>query len=262
MSQLTSVRSKQTTSTCDSFEWQWTVKKVYDSERTLWRKLFTSRYLWHDSFDNKIVAEVGSGMGRFIWALAQFTKAQKIISIELSPGSLNKQKSYISDPRVEFIQGDLGAVPFSADIIMANGVIQHVKEPAQAVKHLVDCLNPNGELIISFYRDTIATRILRYPRFILSKLPKKVLWGLTPLLAPIFMVRPEGRESGFKNAMHTAYDFFGSHEYQKYFTLDEVYKTLTDAGIHRDNILQLSKGLFRAKKGEFPFELSSELKPF
>jgi SAM-dependent methyltransferase len=255
--------STQTEESCSSFEWQWTERPVFDSEVTFYRKLFESRGLWYDHCDGKIVADAGSGNGRMTYALARLTKAKRIISIELSPRSMAKQKSYIKDPRVEFVQGDIAVVKFEADIIYCNGVIQHTRDPQATLANLIANLRPDGELLVSFYQRTFATQALEPLRFVLSRLPKRVLWALTPLLAPLFMVRKEGRESGFRNAMHTAYDWFGSHAYQYYFTTPQVIRSLMAAGIHPKNIIQPgAKGLYRVRKGPFPHVLNEELTEF
>ncbi len=82
-----------------------------------------------------------------------------------------------------------------------------------------------------------------------KRLPKKVLWWLSPLLAPLFMVRKTGREMGFVNARHTAYDWFGSHEYQRYFREAEILELFRCNGICDTNVIKLQKGLYKIRKG-------------
>lgn len=36
-------QTKQTVDTCNSFEWEWTEKQVFESKKTFYRKLFESR---------------------------------------------------------------------------------------------------------------------------------------------------------------------------------------------------------------------------
>lgn len=253
----------QTEKSCESFEWQWTQRPVFDSSATLYRKLIHSRGVWHDFYDGKVVADAGSGNGRMTYAFAHLTKAKRILSVELSPKSIEKQRSYITDPRVEFLQGDIASVKFEADVIYCAGVIQHTRDPAATLKNLVGNLKDGGEIFVSFYMWTFATRALEPLRLVLSRLPKRLLWTLTPLLAPLFMVRAAGRESGFRNAMHTAYDWFGSHDYQYYFTTQKIHETFLQAGIHPQNLVRLGeRGLYRARKGAFPLTLDEQLKEF
>jgi len=242
----------QTEGSVASFGWEWTQQQVLETRATLYRKLFASRGVWCDHYDNKVIADVGSGMGRLTWAMAEMTKSKKIISVELSPEAVAKQLTYIKDPRVEIIQGDIAEVQFKADIIHCSGVIQHTADPLATLKNLINNLNDSGELMISFYLKTLTTQILEPLRFVLSRLPKELLWRLTPLLTPIFMLRKAGREGGIKNARHTAYDWFGSHQYQHYFTDSQIRSHFLKCGIDPNNILKISKGLYRVRKGKFP----------
>jgi SAM-dependent methyltransferase len=233
----------QTEDSCASFEWQWTQRTVHD-------------------YNGKIVADVGSGMGRLTWALAEMTRAREIISVELSPMSVAKERAYITDPRVKILQADIATVKFKADVIQAAGVIQHTRDPYVTLGNLIDNLTEGGELFISFYLRTMATQMLQPLRLVLSRLPKRMLWSLTPLLGPLFMVRWAGRESGYKTAMHSAYDWFGSHEFQYYFTDRQIRRLFNQCGIHPHNVIQIAKGLYKVKKGVFPIMLEEELRAF
>lgn len=249
----------QDTASVESFGWQWTERQVVGTTREFYRMIFSSRGIWYDHFDGKIVADVGSGMGRFTWALAQMTKAHKIISVELSPAAAGKQRDYITDPRVEFVQGDLASARFEADAIVCAGVIQHVAQPEAAIRNLLGNLRDGGELFISFYLKTPVTLGLEPLRMVLKRLPKEALWALTPLLAPIFMVRRDGRALGFKTAMHTAYDWFGGHAYQHYFRDREIPELFARCSVPRESIIRISKGLYRVRKGELPLHLDDTM---
>ena len=96
---------------------------------------------------------------------------------------------------------------------------------------------------------TPTTVALEPIRWITKRLPKKVLWYLSPFLAPLFMVRKAGREMGFKNAWHTAYDWFGSQQYQRYFTEPEILGLFKSAGIDASNIIKLHKGFYKVRAG-------------
>ncbi|MCS6777927.1 MAG: class I SAM-dependent methyltransferase [Chloroherpetonaceae bacterium] len=253
---------KQDIGSVESFGWQWTQRKVYDTRRELYRKLCTSRGVWYDYYDGKVVADVGSGNGRFTYALALLTKAKEILSVELSPEALENQKRHINDPRVTFIQGDAATVKFKADVIYAAGFIQHTADPLATLKNLIDNLNDDGEILISFYKVTLMTRLLEPLRSVLKRLPKKTLWSLTPLLGWIFYLRKSSRALGYINARHTAYDWFGSHEYQYYFTDAQIRDYFQQCGIHPNNVLHVSGGLYRARKGDFPLQLDDELITF
>jgi ubiquinone/menaquinone biosynthesis C-methylase UbiE len=242
--------SMQSQKSVGSFGWQWTAQTVIDSTRTFHRRLFKDCGIWFDHHDDKVVADVCSGNGRHVWALANMTKADRILSIELSqPAADHQKRVFEGEPRVEVIQGDAAEVEFKADFIYMIGAIQHVADPLRVLKRVVGNLTERGELVISFYMVTPTTVALEPIRWITKRLPKRVLWHLSPLLAPLFMVRKTGREMGFKNAWHTAYDWFGSHQYQRYFTEAEILGLFESAGVDSSNIIKLQKGLYKVRAG-------------
>ena len=95
------------------------------------------------------------------------------------------------------------------------GFIRYTDDPVAVLKRQIDNLKDVGELC---YIKTIATSNLEPRRKITKHLPKSVLWAISSILIFPFIARKAGRENGWKNARHTAYDWLGSHSYQKYFT--------------------------------------------
>lgn len=251
----------QSQKSVESFAFQWTERTVQDSETTFYRRLFHDMKIWHDHLDGKTVAYVGSGNGRHVWALCQLSHAAKIISVELAQPSMDHQRRTLTDHRIEFIQGDAAEVSFTADFLYLTGVIQHTADPMRTLCRCIDNLTDGGEMVVSFYMRTPATMVLAPIRAILRRLPMRMLWAISPLLAPIFMVRPAGRESGFRNAIHTAYDWFGSHQFQSYFTDKQIRMMFQQCGIHHRNVLLISKGLYRVRKGGAP-DLSTNFVSF
>ena len=242
--------SIQTQQSVDSFGWQWTQQQVIDSTRTFHRRLFKDCGIWTDHFDGKIVADVCSGGGRHIWAIRQLANPKKLISVELAQDAVNYQRQLFAGIEdIEIIQGDAATVEFQADFIYLIGAIQHTADPEGVLKRMVANLNDRGELVVSFYMVTPATMALEPIRWVTKRLPKKVLWWLSPLLAPLFMVRKAGREMGFANARHTAYDWFGSHEYQRYFREAEILEMFRSNEIDDTNVIKLQKGLYKIRKG-------------
>jgi 2-polyprenyl-3-methyl-5-hydroxy-6-metoxy-1,4-benzoquinol methylase len=188
--------------------------------------------------------------GRHIWAIWQLSSPKKLISVELAQDAVNYQRQLFTGVEdVEIIQGDVVTVEFQADFIYMVGAIQHTADPEGVLKRMVANLNERGEMVVSFYMVTPATLVMEPIRWVTKRLPKKVLWGLSPLLAPLFMVRKTGREMGFVNARHTAYDWFGSHEYQRYFRESEILELFRCNGICDTNVIQLQKGLYKIRKG-------------
>lgn len=171
--------------------------------------------------------------------------------MELAEDAVNYQrKLFAGIDDIEIIQGDVAIVAFQTDFIYMIGAIQHNADPEGVLKRMVANLNDRGELVVSFYIVTLATMAVEPIRWVTKRLPKHVLWWLSPLLAPLFMVRKTGREMGFANARHTAYDWFGSHEYQRYFRESEILEMVRSNGIDDTNVIKLQKGLYKMRKGQ------------
>lgn len=233
-----------------SFDWQWTEQTVIDSLRNFHRRLFKDCGIWFDHLDGKIVADVCSGNGRHVWALSRLSRPKKLISVELAESAVELQRNFFADAEnVEVFQSDAAEVKFQADFIYMVGAIQHVSDPKATLRNIIGCLNDKGELVVSFYMVTPVTMILEPVRVVTKRLPRRLLWWLSPLLAPIFMLRKVGREMGFMNARHTAYDWFGSHHYQRYFREAEILALFQQSGIDQTNIIRLQKGLYKVRRG-------------
>lgn len=248
--------STQSQNSVDSFSWQWTEQSVFETPSIHYRRYFKDMHLWHNSLDGKVIADIGSGNGRHVYSLSLLSKAKEIYSIELSNISVAHQRKIFTDSRIKIIQADAAEVQFKADFIFLLGMIQHTKDPAKTFKNIYSCLNDEGELVVSFYMYTPATVALEPLRTVLKHFPKSLLWKTCWLLAPIYLVRQTSRESSFwnnyKNAHHTAYDWFGSHYYQHYFTESSVADLFAKNGINKNNYLKIGKGLYKVKKTSFP----------
>ncbi len=252
----------QSQQSVESFGWQWSEQAVVDSTRIFYRRLFQDWKIWFDHLDGKVVADVGSGNGRHTWALAQLTNARRLISVELARDAVRVQRSYLADPRIEIIEGDAGQAEFKADVIYMLGFIQHVSDPLAVLRRQFQNLNEGGELIVSFYLRTATTMGLEPVRWVTRRLPKRVLWLISPALSLPFIVRKSGRAHGLKNARHTAYDWFGSHQFQRYFTDEEIRGLFDACGAHEGNVLKVGKGQYRVRKGAFRPQLSDEFLRF
>ncbi len=55
--------------------------------------------------------------------------------------------------------------------------------------------------------------------------------------------------NGFMNARHTAYDWFGSHECQRYFREAEILEIFRSNGIHDTSVIELQKCFYKIRKG-------------
>ena len=245
----TIIDNKQSQKSVESFGWQWVDKTVKDSRKNFYRRLFRDLGIFSNYFDNKVVGYFGSGGGRHIWAINELSNPKKIISVELAESSIAYQKTYLKSNKIEIIQGDMATVDVKVDFLYLVGVIQHTASIENTLKNALKCLNPYGEIVISFYLWTPATICLEPIRQIMKRLPKKIAWILSYVLAPIYLVRKSGREAGYMNAVHTAYDWNGSHEYQHYMTLKKIKALFMKLGLNESDVIELkSKGLYRIRR--------------
>jgi len=211
--------------------------------------LFRDVGIYSNYFDNKIVGYFGSGGGRHVWAIDQLSNPTKIYSVELAKGSIEYQKTYLNSRKIEIIQEDMASINIKVDFLYLIGVIQHTSSIEKTLKNALRCLKQGGEMVVSFYLWTPTTIILEPIRQLMKRLPRKIVWYFSYLLAPIYLVRKAGREAGYMNAVHTAYDWNGSHQYQHYMTKKRIKSLLLKLGINESDVIELkTKGLYRIRK--------------
>ena len=70
----------------------------------------------------------------------------------------------------------MATINVKLDFLYLVGVIQHTSSIEKTLKNALNCLNPGGELVVSFYLWTPATIILEPIRQIMKRIPKKLAW--------------------------------------------------------------------------------------
>lgn len=101
------------------------------------------------------VLELGCGTGQMSMYLNQFNR--EVIGVDISRGSLNlandfKLKNGLKGPL--FCRCDVFDLPFKRnyfDLIIANGVLHHTKDPKLAFSKLCKHLKPNGFIVFGLY---------------------------------------------------------------------------------------------------------------
>ena len=99
-----------------------------------------------------VVVDLGTGTGRILPELSRRT--ERIIAVDASPSMLNQARrradaSGIAD--IDFRLGDLAHLPLQdgeVDAVIANMVLHHAPEPAQAVAEIHRVLRPGGKLLL------------------------------------------------------------------------------------------------------------------
>jgi ubiquinone/menaquinone biosynthesis C-methylase UbiE len=97
--------------------------------------------------EGESVLDVGCGTGNVALAIAEKTRASKIVGVDLSKGFIEYARGKSKDPRLVFEQGDAQNLPYadnSFDRCMAMLVLQFVKDKVKAVTEMKRVTKPGG----------------------------------------------------------------------------------------------------------------------
>ncbi len=102
--------------------------------------------------DQGVVVDLGTGTGRILPELSR--RAERIIAVDASPTMLDQARKRVGASGiggVDFRLGDLAHLPLhdgEVDAVVANMVLHHAPEPAQAVAEIHRVLRPGGKLLL------------------------------------------------------------------------------------------------------------------
>jgi len=102
------------------------------------------------------VLEAGTGTGRLAVYLALVAPVD-VTALDLSPESLalGRRLAQSASPlagSVSFVEGDLHEMPFQAgcfDVVLSDSVIEHLHDPAAALREFHRVLRPQGVVVLS-----------------------------------------------------------------------------------------------------------------
>ncbi len=100
------------------------------------------------------VLEAGCGVGAQTRILARRSPQAHFVSVDISPASLAQARATVEGEglrNVEFRQADLFALPFapdSFDHVFVCFVLEHLRQPEQALQALLRVLRPGGSLTV------------------------------------------------------------------------------------------------------------------
>lgn len=198
-------------------------------------------------FKNKTVIDCGSGSGRQGLWMAQ-AGAKLVFSLELSNASrtITKKVADMSSGKIFVIQCDISDPPINTrnikvDLVYCINVIQHTKNVKLAVRGLSKLVNKRADFIFNIYLSKGRTKLLKildFARTITKFIPHVLLKYLSFIVAAFFFLlskiplfcnwlkRSLPLSRGFKETWLDVYDILGSHEYQKFYSEEELVEIL------------------------------------
>ncbi len=100
--------------------------------------------------DGSVVADVGTGTG--FLAEGALAAGARVIGIDSSGGMLAQVRERFSGKDFEARVGEIDALPLQdseVDAVMANMVLHHAPDPANAIREMARVLKPGGWLVIT-----------------------------------------------------------------------------------------------------------------
>ena len=100
------------------------------------------------------VLEAGCGVGAQTVTLARRSPEARFTSVDISAASVAEARRQTDEAglgNVEFLQGDLFALPFetaSFDHVFVCFVLEHLSQPVEALEQLITLLKPGGTLTV------------------------------------------------------------------------------------------------------------------
>jgi ubiquinone/menaquinone biosynthesis C-methylase UbiE len=122
----------------------------YDRGTGAWSRLLAREFVdFMKIQDGESILDVGCGTGNLSLAIAEKTKASKIVGIDLSQGFIDYARGKSRDPRLVFERGDAQNLPYadnSFDRSMAMLVLQFVPDKLKAIAEMKRVTKPGGAI--------------------------------------------------------------------------------------------------------------------
>ncbi|UOQ44426.1 class I SAM-dependent methyltransferase [Halobacillus salinarum] len=160
----------------NTFNWHREAEKQWDGRAGFWSS--RSEYMWAEGSRKSIipflkeylpagseVADLGCGDGFGSQLLHQ--EGYRVCGVDLSKDMIEIAKERMEPAKLEFIQGDITALPFEADRfdgIMAINCLEWIEVPVKGLEEMKRILKPGGKLCVGILGPTAKPRMNSYPR--------------------------------------------------------------------------------------------------
>lgn len=231
----------QSEQSVSSFGFQWSWNAEMRSEEDLAWRVAQRFHLDNGSFKGKVALDAGAGTGdQSRWMLEQGARVMSVDlsdSIDIVARKLRNCAAWVG------IQGDVTALPIGegqAEIVYCEGVIQHTRDSALAVRELIRVAQPGGIILATHYSQAgrlsskAQLALVTKVRARLRRVERYKLLLITGNLAalshiPVFgrVMRGAGfgtfsaRMPDFRTTWTNTFDTYGNHTYQRHISPDE-----------------------------------------
>ncbi len=173
------------------YQWNWfrtvqldSINKTADSEKAL-----IGATGWADAdFTGRRLLDAGVGAGRF--AERASAKGAEVFGVDLTMAVDAAYRNIGTRPNVHLIQADIFAMPFrddTFDLAYSIGVLHHTPAPREAFARVASTIRTGGKLAVYLYaRYGISYKASDALRTITTRLPLRVMWGLSAAAIPLY----------------------------------------------------------------------------
>ena len=175
----------------DSFGKQWNnfARTQLDDARAAESELrFRTELGWsQNELSGKVVAEFGSGAGRFVEVVSRMN-AKLVVGLDITDAVDASQANLGDRDNVFFVQGDILNSPLrdlAFDAVYSVGVLHHTPEPRDAFRRMLATARVNGLVGLSLYETSLYRRP---PRNSLRVATTELLWALNLWRVELFRV--------------------------------------------------------------------------
>lgn len=235
----------------DSFGFQWNWSSEMRSEADLVWRVAERFGLTAADFQTGLVLDAGAGAGdQSRWIAA---RGADVVSVDLSPAIDVVARKMRMHAGWVGVQGDVTMLPFDDaqfDLVYCEGVLQHTRDSAQAVRELLRVLRGGGRLLASHYTTSRGLRgrarlaLNSFVRARLSKWDQHRLLHASGCLAALayvpglrWLMRRSGlavyspRMPDFRTTWTNTFDSYGSHAHQRVIPHETFRRYVDETGL-------------------------------